>query len=451
MNTIRAIFKDWKIAKRVLITLLCILLFRFGIMITLPGVAIDSSQSFDSGSFIGIMNTLGGGGLTKFSLFALGVSPYITASIIIQLLSSDVIPSLTSLNKQGEKGRIKVERITRILTIVIATVQALAVILGLSSSGYLELGIMDGFEGILILTAIMVAGSLISLWIADQITTSGVGNGTSMLIMVGIASRIPALINNEINFFVGNTSSAEQLLVGIINFIFYILFTLSIVWIIGFVETSYRKLPIQQTGQGLNLINDKQTYLPIKVNPAGVIPVIFASAIISLPGTIAQFFGDTQGAIWVIENFSLSSPFGLFIYALLMIAFTFFYSHININSTDTAENFQKSSTFIIGIKPGQETERYISKVVTRLAFMGAIILTTLAVMPYVLGYIGIERQIAVGGTSMIILVSVAIDTWEQLQARVIASATTVKAKQKIYDKKKNSADNKKTSDTILFD
>lgn len=451
MNTIRAIFTDWKIAKRVLITLLCILLFRFGIMITLPGVAIDSSQSFDSGSFIGIMNTLGGGGLTKFSLFALGVSPYITASIIIQLLSSDVIPSLTSLNKQGEKGRIKVERITRILTIVIATVQALAVILGLSSSGYLELGIMDGFEGILILTAIMVAGSLISLWIADQITTSGVGNGTSMLIMVGIASRIPALINNEINFFVGNTSSAEQLLVGIINFIFYILFTLSIVWIIGFVETSYRKLPIQQTGQGLNLINDKQTYLPIKVNPAGVIPVIFASAIISLPGTIAQFFGDTQGAIWVIENFSLSSPFGLFIYALLMIAFTFFYSHININSTDTAENFQKSSTFIIGIKPGQETERYISKVVTRLAFMGAIILTTLAVMPYVLGYIGIERQIAVGGTSMIILVSVAIDTWEQLQARVIASATTVKAKQKIYDKKKNSADNKKTSDTILFD
>ena len=447
MNTIRAIFKDWKIAKRVLTTLILILLFRWGVMITIPGVEVNEANAFDTGSFIGIMNTRGGGWLTQFSIIALGVSPYITASIIIQLLSSDVIPSLTRLNKQGERGRIKVEKITRILTIFIAIMQALAVIIALDSSGYLELGPYEGVGGMMMLTAIMVSGSIITLWIADQITMYGVGNGTSIIIMVGIVARIPALIGNQLDYFVGSSQSAELLLIGIVDFVFYILFTFSLIWLIAFFETSERRLPIQQTGQGLNLVNDKQTYLPIKVNPAGVIPVIFASAIMSLPGTIAQFF-DTQGANWVINNFSLTSPFGLVFYAILLILFTFFYAHVNINSVETSENFQKSSTFIIGVKPGKDTERYISKVVTRLSVMGAFELTSIAIMPYILTFLGIPRSVAVGGTSMIILVSVAIDTWEQLQARVIASQTSVRQKEKIYSKTNTGKNN---SETILFD
>ncbi len=447
MNTLNAIFTDWKLAKRILITLVFVLLFRLGVMITIPGVEVNTSQAWDTGSFIGIMNTLGGGGLTNFSIFALGVSPYITASIIIQLLSSDVIPSLTRLNKQGEKGRIKVEKITRLTTIGIATMQALAVILALEGSGYITGGI-DSWSGIMALTAIMVSGSIISLWIADQITMSGVGNGTSIVIMVGIVARIPAMMSGQYNYFIADKNSAELVIIGIMSFIFYLFFTFSLIWLIAFFETSERRLPIQQTGQGLNLINDKQTYMPIKVNPAGVIPVIFASAVISLPGTIAQFFGDTQGAIWVQEHFALTDWFGLTIYSILLVLFTFFYAHININSVDTAESFQKSSTFIIGVTPGEDTERYISKTVTRLSVMGAIELTVLAILPYLLTFTGIPRSIAVGGTSMIILVSVAIDTWEQVQARAIASQTTVKQKQKIHERRQT---NKKSSDTILFD
>lgn len=448
MKTFKVIFTDWKIAKRLLITLALIFLFRWGIMTAIPGTTVTGSE-FDSGSFIGIMNTLGGGGLTNFSIFALGVSPYITSSIIIQLLSTDVIPSLTRLNKQGEKGRIKVEKITRILTLFIAFMQSLAVILALSSTGYISLGVYNGMGGILIITLIMVAGSMISLWIADQITVSGVGNGTSIIIVVGIAARIPTLLTSELSFFIGEAETAELVMIGAMNFIFYLLFTFGLIWLIAFFETSERRLPIQQTGQGLNLVNDEQTYLPLKINPAGVIPVIFASAIMSLPGTIAQFFGDTRGAIWVIENISLSAPIGIMIYAILMFLFGMFYAHININSIDMAENFQKSSTFIIGVKPGEDTERYISKTVTRLSIIGSLELTTLAIMPYLITFLGIPKQIAVGGTSMIILVSVAIDTWEQINARVIASQTTVKKKTKSYQKENKV--NKGDSSTILFD
>lgn len=416
-------------------------------MISIPGTQV-TGEEFDTGSFLGIMNTLGGGGLTQFSIFALGVSPYITASVIIQLLSSDVIPSLTRLNKQGERGRIKVEKITRVIAVFIAIMQGLAIILALQNSGYITISGYSGPAGMMILTMIMVAGSVITLWIADQITVSGIGNGTSIIIMVGIVARIPTLITGQIGYFVGSTSTSEQHLIGIFNFIFYMLFTFGLVWLIAFFETSERRLPIQQTGQGLNLINDKQTYLPMKINPAGVIPVIFASAIFSLPGTISQFF-NTQGSIWVTKHFSLTSVFGVSVYAFFLVLLTFFYAHININSVETAENFQKSSTFIIGVTPGEETEKYISKVVTRITVIGAFELTILAIMPYLLTMSGMPRSIAVGGTSMIILVSVAIDTWEQLQARVIASQTNIKQKQKIYRKEnKGSIGN---SETILFD
>lgn len=449
MKTFKAIFTDWKIAKRVLMTIAFVLLFRLGIMISIPGTSV-TGEAFDTGSFIGIMNTLGGGGLTSFSIFALGVSPYITASIIIQLLSSDVIPSLTNLNKQGERGRIKVEKITRILTLVIAVIQAMSIVLalGASGTGYLDLGAYSGVGGMIVLILIMVSGSIITLWIADQITMYGIGNGTSIIIMVGIVARIPAMVSSQFNYFVIDNATSELILIGIVNFVFYLLFTFSLIWLISFFETSERRIPIQQTGQGLNLINDKQTYLPIKVNPSGVIPVIFASAVMSLPGTIAQFFADSASAQWVTENFALSSTFGLFIYAILLVLFTFFYAHININSVEMSENFEKSSTFIIGVKPGEETERYISKVVTRLSVMGAMELTTIAIMPYLLTFVGVPKSIAVGGTSMIILVSVAIDTWEQLQARVISSQTNVKQKIKIASKKSNS---RGRSQTILFD
>jgi len=449
MNVIKSVFTDWKIAKRLLITLLLIFLFRWGTLITIPGINFDEGD-IDQSSFIGIMNMLGGGGISKFSIFAMGVSPYITASIIIQLLSSDVIPYLTRLTKQGEKGSIKIEKITRVLTIAIAIVQSLALIIAFDAAGKFTdpsgSPIQIGTTELIGLTMIMVSGSMISLWIADQITTSGVGNGTSIIILIGIVARMPTLMLNQFLWFTGSTSSSEQLLTSVIQFSLYLLFTATLIWLIAYFETSQRRIPIQQTGQGLNLVNDKQTYLPIKINPAGVIPVIFASSIMSLPGTIAQFFQGSAGSFWVTKHFALTDPFGLSIYTLLLILFTFFYAHININSEQISENFQKSSTFIIGVTPGEETEKYISSVVTSLSVIGSAFLTLLAITPYLLTFLGMPRSIAVGGTSMIILVSVSMDTWEQLQARVIASNTTVKQKEKIHKKKNDS-----NSHTILFD
>lgn len=430
----KSFIKNRKLQKRILVTLGLVLLFRLGTMITLPGATVNAGQYFDQGSFMGILNLLGGGGLSTFSLFALGVTPYITASIIVQLLASDVIPPLSRLNKQGEKGRIKVEKITRIVALFFAILQGLAIVIAMINSGYVTTtGLFGGqsWIDILIFTLFLLTGTFISMWIADQITMKGIGNGTSMLIFVGIIAGLPDKITSAWGFMVpeGNGSAFA---IGLMNFLLFQLLTLAFIFVMGFFETSERRIPIQQTGQGLNLIKEKETYLPMKINPAGVVPVIFASAIITLPPTIAQFFPDTSlGRYWVEEIFKLTHWFGLTLYALLIIGFTFFYSQININPEETAENFQKSSTFIMGVKPGKDTELYLRRTLNSMSFIGSIILTLIAIMPYLMTFVGIPESIAFGGTGMIIMVSVAIDTWEQVKARIVAGQekqTLTKAK-----------------------
>lgn len=450
MKYLKQLFLDWKILKRVLITLLLILLFRLGTLITLPGAQINQGDLGNEASFLSLLNLLGGGGLMKFSIFALGVTPYITSSIIIQLLSTDVIPPLARLNKQGEKGRIKLEKITRITAIFIAIVQAVAIALALTSSGYVTIPAGSESAYIAEYTIIMVAGSMVAIWIADQITMYGVGNGTSMLILVGILALLPSKLNNSWVNIMGSTFY----LTSFMFFIFYISLFLLIILFIGWFETSTRQIPIQQTGRGLSLMKTKQTYMPLKVNPAGVIPVIFASSLMTLAPTIAQFFPDTSvGKHWVVQNFSLNSLFGITLYSILVFLFTMFYSHININSEQTAEQFQKQSTFIIGIKPGIETETYLSKTVTSLSIIGAFYLTFVAILPYLIGFLGIPNYIGIGGTSTIIMVSISIDTWQQIQARLIASGTKSSQKGKVnkanINKKRNSKKSS-DSDTVLF-
>lgn len=450
MKNIKNILTDWKILKRILITMGFILLFRFGIMITAPGVTVNEVEFDQGGSFLGILDMLGGGGLSQFSIFALGITPYITGSLVIQLLSSDVVPSLSRLQRQGEKGRIKLEKITRLTALGFAVVQSLAITLAMQSYGLIEItSTMPTWIITLMITFVLVAGSMVTIWIADQITIYGVGSGTSIIIVTGIVAKVPTNIVNSFDFMVPE-GGGSAVFIGIVTFAMYYSLAFLMIFIIAFFETSERRLPIQETGQGLNLSQEKQTYLPIKVNPAGVIPVIFASAVITLPPTIAQFFPDSAGKNWVIDNFALTAVFGLTIYALLIIAFTFFYASININPDETAENFQKSSTFIVGVKPGEETRDYISKTINSLSCIGALVLTSLAIFPYVLTFFGIPQSIAIGGTSMIILVSVAIDTWEQINARSIASNTTHKDKKAIkgFGEVKYA---KKSSSTILFD
>ncbi|CRX36879.1 / secY / SecY translocase /:368145 Reverse [Candidatus Hepatoplasma crinochetorum] len=428
---IKEIFTNRKILKRILYTLIFILLFRLGTLITIPGVTL-SDQDFagDTNSqFLSLLNIIGGGGLLTFSIFALGVTPYITASIIIQLLSSDVIPYLTRLNKQGEKGRIKIEKITRIVTIFIAIIQAFAIVLAMNSSGFIEQGTLFNSEWAMILFAVlvMVTGSMVSIWIADQITMKGVGNGTSLLIATGIVARIPYKFENIWGSFINDDSF---IFTGFMLVLFYLAIALMFVFLLSFFEISERRIPIQQTGKGLNLESDKQTYLPLKINPAGVVPVIFASAIITLPPTIAQFFPDSGFKEWVIINFSLTSALGLTLYGLLIIAFTYFYSQININPEETAKNFQKSSTFIVGVKPGKETETYLTKTVNSVATYGAFLLAFIAVLPFILTFFGVSQSAALGGTGLIILVSVGIDTTDQIKSRILAERTKAQAKTK---------------------
>lgn len=426
---IREIFTNWKILKRILITLIFILLFRLGTLITIPGVTVTNNDfAGDTNSqFLSLLNIIGGGGLLTFSIFALGVTPYITASIIIQLLSADVIPYLTRLNKQGEKGRIKIEKITRIVTIFIAIIQGFAIVFAMNSAGYIEQGTLFESEWAMILFAvlIMVTGSMISIWIADEITMRGVGNGTSLLIATGIVARIPYKFENIWGLFINDDSFVFT---GFILFLFYLAVAILFVFLLSFFEISERRIPIQQTGKGLNLEEDKQTYLPLKINPAGVVPVIFASAIITLPPTIAQFFPDSAFKEWVIINFSLTSALGLTLYGLLIIAFTYFYAQININPEETAKNFQKSSTFIVGIKPGKETEKYLARTVNSVSTYGAFLLAFIATLPFILTFFGISQSAALGGTGLIILVSVGIDTTDQIKSRILAEQTKTHAK-----------------------
>ncbi len=425
---------NWKILKKILYTLGFIFLFRIGVMITIPGASLENTFTQNNGSFLSILNMLGGGGISTFSLFALGATPYITASIVIQLLSSDVIPYLTKLKKQGEKGRIKMEKITRLVAVFIAIIQALSITTAMLSSGFITIdpGI-SGFEFVVFVVIVMVAGSMVTMWIADQITMKGIGNGTSLIIFSGIVAQIPYKISTAFHLMVDPTSNSY--LFGFMIFFIYSLIALITIFILGFIETSERRIPIQQTGQGLNLIGDKQTYLPLKINPAGVVPVIFASAIMTLPPTIAQFLPASNQKDWIIQNFALTSWLGLVLYSILIVAFSFFYAQININPEETADNFKKSSTFIIGVKPGEDTRRYLSGVINSITFYGSIALMLIAITPYLLTHLGIPQTIAFGGTGMIIMISVAVETWDQLKSRVVSERTKKQIKDTDNNKK----------------
>lgn len=417
MNSkIKKIFKRKDIWIKILITLGFLLLFRFGALLTMPGITINENSDFQDQSFFQLLNMLGGGAMQQVSLFALGVSPYITASIIIQLLASDVIPPLARMRQEGQKGQTKIEKITRLTAIIIAIIQGLAITLALESSGYIILPSSSRWASISIITVILVAGSLTTLWIADQITIKGVGNGTSLIIFTGIVSSIPFQFIQAFEWIVGNEIEISKQISGIIGFIGYISIFLLVILLVSFFTESERKIPLQQTGKGLNLGDSKVSFLPFKINPAGVIPVIFATAVITLPPTIAQLFPQSVAREEVIDIFSMTHPVGLTLYALLIYGFTYFYAHISLDPTKISENFKKSNTFILGIKPGKETEQYLKQTINNLCFFGATYLSLVSVIPYLVGFV-LPSSLTIGGTQVIIMVSVALETQKELKSR----------------------------------
>lgn len=422
--TIISTIKNKDVSKRILFTLAMLFIFRLGAQIPVPNINIDAISS-DSTGLIAMMNLLGGGAMDDASIFALGITPYITASIIIQLLSMDVIPYLTELSKSGQSGRKQMDKYTRYLTLVFCFVQAYTLTLTLQTSDSSSLLINDSTSGYLYVATVFTAGTMFLLWIADQISAHGIGNGVSMIIFAGIVSSIPYDFYEAFKTLtVGTTGSAY--FSGLLTFFGYLFVYLVIIVLVIFVQTALRKIPIQYTSSTVQTKNRDMTYLPLKINSASVIPVIFASAIMMAPVQIVQillYFGwiSTNPLATSVQNLlSMSTYPSLGLYAVLIIMFTFFYTKMVVDPEKISDNLSKSGTYIPGIRPGKETKEYLNKVICRITVLGATSLAVIAILPYILPMIvtGLPSSISMGGTGLIIVVGVAMETTSQIKGKL---------------------------------
>ncbi|EOA07133.1 Preprotein translocase subunit secY [Mycoplasma yeatsii 13926] len=440
--------KNKDLVYRIVFTLLALLVIRIGVYITVPGVKLNSNFASETAKiqFFQLLSTLGGGSIGKFSILSLGVSPYITASIIVQLLSTDVIPVLTRWNKSGERGRKKLDKLTKIIMIPFAIMQAEATIFTLSSRGDLIIPGWDDPNALasaafyyVLVPLIMLAGSFLMLWISDQITIKGIGNGISIVIFLGIVVSMPSNLIATYNFWISDTGEEANIFFsGFLNFLIYIGVFFLVIFSVVLMNEAERKIPIQQTGSGLTDSQEHTPYLPLKINNAGVIPVIFASAIISTPVTISQIIevvNPDSGFVHFTKNYlGFDTWYGISIFGVLIILFTFLYSQVQINPEKISENFQKSGTFIPGIKPGNDTIKYLSSTINRLSVVGSIFLAIISILPYVISKLtNLPSNLAIGGTGLIICISVAIQTTQQLKGRLIQQNFIEKKKEKFTE------------------
>ena len=421
MNKKMAALKSKPLLTKILYTLLLILIFRIAASITTPGVHVKDNFANDSSSFLGIMDMMGGGTLRNFSIVALGISPYITASIIMTLLQSEVFPPIYRLARSGPAGKRKINIITRILTLFFAIVTAITFLQQFSNSQMSLIELMPQFETPLykyfVLPIILVGGSMFVLFLGEQITNKGVGNGTSLIIFSGIVVKLPSMFANAYTEITG-VADAGSIFVGVMNFAVYIGIFLLLLYIVTWVFKAERHIPIQQTGAGMTMDRKQMSKLPIKLNPAGVMPIIFALTIITLPLQIVQFLDhQNEGRIWIEKNLRLTQPWGLGFMIALLFLFSVAMSFMTFNPVTIADNFKKSGTFIPGIRPGKETEDYLTSVVVRLSIFSGFYLSVVTSIKYIEQLIGLSPSITFGGTTIIILVSVAIQTIDQLKAR----------------------------------
>lgn len=410
-------FKNKEIRKKIFFTLAMLLIYRIGSSIPVPGIdAATLAKQISDNSILSMMNLLGGGALEKMSIFAMGVSPYITGSIIIQLLSMDVIPSLTEWAKSGQTGRQKIEKTTRYLGVVLAFVQAFSLVYGFDKQyAILESSALSTY---LYVATILCAGTMFLVWIGDRISMKGIGNGISIIIFAGIVSNMPTQFAQIYSILVWGTSNGE-VFNGVLQFVLYCLIYLAIVVFVVIMETAVRKIPIQYTNSISNRGGKSDvTFLPFKINSASVIPVIFAQSIMTAPQIVISFFNTDL--YQKLQNYlSLTKPFGLALYAVLTILFTFFYTDLQVDPDTVADNLKKSDAYIPGIRPGQDTKKYLHKVLNRITVLGALGLTLVAVIPYLLPmFTSIPASSAIGGTGIIIVVGVVRETIGQLEGQL---------------------------------
>ena len=428
MKSIKAMWTNKDIRNRILFTLFAFLIYRLGCAITVPGVNTEGLVgSLEDNSLFAMMSLLGGGGLEQFSIFAIGVTPYITASIIIQLLSMDVIPALTELSKSGANGRKKLDQYTRYLAVVFGFVQSFSLSYSFNNmySGLFVGGINTA--KLLYISMIFTAGSMFLVWIGDQISAKGIGNGVSMVIMAGIVGRMPQQFTAAWDSLVKGDMQNGGLIFAV-----YVLIYLVIIVFVTLINTAELRIPIQYTSSSMSLAkNSKMNYLPLKINSASVIPVIFASSLMMAPIQIASFFAHGAGWFTTMQNWlGLKTWYSVLIYVVLIVLFTFFYAKMQINPEQVAENLGKSGAYIPSVRPGKQTETYVDKALSRITVLGAAALALVAVLPHLMPLLWpqMSASMALGGTGMIIVVGVAIETVRQVQGLI-----TQKAYKQYYD------------------
>ncbi|ARK28534.1 preprotein translocase subunit SecY [Halalkalibacter krulwichiae] len=397
-RTISNIIRVGDLRQKVIFTLLMLIVFRIGSFIPVPGSNKDVLNFYDQANAFGFLNTFGGGALGNFSIFAMGIMPYITASIVVQLLQMDVVPKFAEWAKEGEAGRRKLAQFTRYGTIVLGFIQALGMSIGFNS---LFPGLIPNpsVPTYLFIALVLTAGTAFLMWLGEQITAKGVGNGISIIIFAGIAAGIPNGINQ---IYVQQIEGAgEQLFLSIVTVLLLALAVLAIVVVVIFVQQALRKVPVQYAKRlvGRSPVGGQSTHLPLKVNAAGVIPVIFALSLFMFPPVVAGFFGtDNQIAAWVTRTFDYTQPIGMIVYALLIIGFTYFYTFIQVNPEKMAENLKKQGGYIPGIRPGKTTQTYLTRILYRLTFVGALFLAVISIIPvFFTDLLNLPPAVQIGG------------------------------------------------------
>jgi len=399
--------KNKDLRNRILFTLFVLLIFKLGTAITVPGT---ESVTKDLG-FLALWNAMSGGALESFSIFALGVGPYINASIITQLLQMDIIPYFSELKNQGAIGKRKINTITRYLGIIIAFIQGYV----FSFAIYGQTG---GALEYLRIAVILTAGTAFLLWLGDKVTQKGVGNGVSLMIMAGIVSNLPAMFISAFKGFI-DISSTQATIIGILLFALFVLIYIVVIVGVIFIDKSERRLPIQYSNRTIGAYGAEQTYIPIRLNSAGVIPVIFASVLISIPKIIANFVNNEGFKNFVTKYVEYTTPVGFIIYAVLIFVFAYFYTFMQINPKELAKNLRENSGYMPGIKPGKDTETYINKVLARLTIVGGLFLVILAALPIICTKIAsLPANVSVGGTGLLIVVGVALETYTQIENEI---------------------------------
>lgn len=401
--------------KRIYITLFCLGLFALGSSVTIPW----ATQIYQDLGFLEIFNIMSGGGLRSFSIFALGVSPYITASIIIQLLQMDIIPYFKDLKDQGYTGRQKINKINRYMGIIIGFFQAYVLCIAYMGSASVFVQLKTAL--------VMTAGTAFCLWMGDQITNKGIGNGQSMLIMAGIILSMPSIFTGAYYGFV--TSGTYETALGIFFFCLFILVYILIVVGIIWIQLAERRIPIQYANKSTSAYGAQNSFLPIKLNSAGVMPVIFASILTTIPATIVALTKN-QGAIDFVNKYILyNTPTGFVLYILLILFFGYFYTFMVMNPDEMSKNLNERGGYIPGIRPGEDTSNYISNSMGKLTLVGSIFLVILAAIPIIFSLIfGLSSQVTIGGTGMLIVVGVAIETYKQMESSLVSRSYTAKRK-----------------------